>query len=141
MYASVSGQIHKVCSSEKEAIAKVRELIDLICNQQIEYEDNEKPREIYVLPQESNKIYDMREFVKNYLDNGYLYELKERFAKSMFTGLGRIKGKTVGILASQPQFDAGVINYDASDKAAAFVRFCDAFDIPGFCILMLKPLQ
>ena len=102
MYASVSGQIHKVCSSEKEAIAKVRELIDLICNQQIEYEDNEKPREIYVLPQESNKIYDMREFVKNYLDNGYLYELKERFAKSMFTGLGRIKGITVGILASQP---------------------------------------
>ena len=130
MHASVSGQIHKAYSSEKEAIAKVRELIDLICNPQIEYADSDEPRETYLLPEEPNKTYDMREFVKNYLDNGYLYELKERFAKSMFTGLGRIKGKTVGILANQPKFDAGVINYDASDKAASFVRFCDAFDIP-----------
>lgn len=130
MHASVSGQIHKVCSSEKEAIVKVRELIDLICNLQIEYEDSGVSRETYRLPEEPNKAYDMREFVKNYLDNGYLYELKDRFAKSMFTGLGRIKGKTVGIIANQPKYDAGVINCDASDKAAAFVRVCDSFDIP-----------
>lgn len=131
MHASVSGQIHKVCASEKEAIAKVRELLDLICNLKVEYDpDNQGEREFYNLPSEANKTYDMREFIRNFLDSGYLYELKEKFAKSMFTGFGRIEGKTVGIIANQPKFDAGVINYDASDKAAAFVRCCDAFDIP-----------
>lgn len=131
MHASVSGQIHKTCSSEKEAIEKVRELLDLICNLQIEYDKySDKLRKPYLLPEKTNKTYDMCEFVKNYLDYGYLYELKERFAKSMVTGFGRIEGKTVGILANQPKFDAGVINCDASDKAAAFVRYCDAFDIP-----------
>lgn len=131
VHASVSGQIHKLCSSEKECIAQVKKLIELICIPQTSFANKEENLEsLYQLPEKSNRAYDMREFIKNFLDDGYIFELKERFAKSMFTGIGRIKGRTVGILANQPKFDAGVINYNASDKAAGFVRFCDAFDIP-----------
>ena len=77
-----------------------------------------------------NKPYDMKELILKVADEGDFFEIQEAFAKNIVTGFGRIEGRTVGFVANQPMVLAGVLDADASRKAARFVRFCDAFDIP-----------
>ncbi|KXA88632.1 methylmalonyl-CoA carboxyltransferase, partial [candidate division MSBL1 archaeon SCGC-AAA259B11] len=73
---------------------------------------------------------DMHDLIEQICDEGYFFEVKERFAKNVITGFTRIGGKVVGIVASNPQHKAGVIDTDAADKYSRFVRFCDLFNIP-----------
>jgi propionyl-CoA carboxylase beta chain len=72
----------------------------------------------------------MKELIGKVVDEGDFFELSETFAKNIVTGFGRIAGRTVGFVANQPMVLAGVLDSDASRKAARFVRFCDAFNIP-----------
>ena len=72
----------------------------------------------------------MKELILKVVDEGDFFEIQEAFAKNIVTGFGRIEGRTVGLVANQPMVLAGVLDADASRKAARFVRFCDAFDIP-----------
>src|SRR6202012_1214386 len=74
--------------------------------------------------------YDMKELILKTADEGDFFEISEAFAKNIVTGFGRIAGRTVGFVANQPMMLAGVLDSDASRKAARFVRFCDAFNIP-----------
>jgi propionyl-CoA carboxylase beta chain len=83
-----------------------------------------------LVPSNPNKPYDMRELIEKIADEGDFFELQENFARNMITGFARIEGRTVGIVANQPMVLAGVLDSDASRKAARFVRFCDCFDIP-----------
>ena len=83
-----------------------------------------------VLPQDSRKAYDMREIIHPIVDPGTWFELKPEFARNILTGLARIDGWSVGILANQPEFMGGAIDIDASDKAARFLWLCDAYGIP-----------
>jgi len=83
-----------------------------------------------LIPTESNKPYDMRDVVRHVVDDGYFFELSPRFAENLLTGLARIDGRSVGIVANQPAVLAGVLDIDASVKGARFVRFCDCFNIP-----------
>ena len=72
----------------------------------------------------------MKELILKVVDEGDFFEIQEAFAKNIITGFGRIEGRTVGIVANQPMVLAGVLDSDASRKAARFIRFCDAFNIP-----------
>ncbi len=82
------------------------------------------------MPDSPNKPYDMKELIAKTVDERDFFEIQGAFAANIVTGFGRIDGHTVGIVANQPMVLAGVLDSDASRKAARFVRFCDAFEIP-----------
>jgi propionyl-CoA carboxylase beta chain len=83
-----------------------------------------------LIPDNPNKPYDMKELIQKVVDEGDFFEIQDAFAKNIITGFGRFEGRTVGIVANQPMVLAGVLDSDASRKAARFVRFCDCFEIP-----------
>src|SRR5580658_8830708 len=83
-----------------------------------------------LIPDNPNKPYDIKELITKTVDEGDFFEISEAFAKNIVTGFARIAGRTVGFVANQPMMLAGVLDSDASRKAARFVRFCDAFNIP-----------
>ncbi|MBF0250565.1 MAG: acyl-CoA carboxylase subunit beta, partial [Alphaproteobacteria bacterium] len=83
-----------------------------------------------LIPDNPNKPYDMKELIEKVVDEGDFFELKPDFAGNIITGFGRMEGHTVGVVANQPMVLAGCLDIDASIKAARFVRFCDAFNIP-----------
>ena len=83
-----------------------------------------------VIPENPSIPYDMREILINILDDKNFFEVQENYAKNIIIGFGRICGESVGIVANQPKFLAGCLDIDASKKAARFIRFCDAFNIP-----------
>ena len=74
--------------------------------------------------------YDIKDIIEPVLDNQYFFEVMPHFAKNVVIGFGRLNGRSVGIVANQPAYLAGVLDIDASDKAARFIRFCDCFNIP-----------
>jgi propionyl-CoA carboxylase beta chain len=83
-----------------------------------------------LVPDNPNKPYDIKELILKVVDEGDFFEISAAFARNIVTGFGRLAGRTVGFVANQPMVLAGVLDSDASRKAARFVRFCDAFDIP-----------
>jgi propionyl-CoA carboxylase beta chain len=83
-----------------------------------------------IIPPSANQPYDMHEVIRKTLDEGEFFELQPTYARNILIGFGRIEGKTVGVVANQPMAMAGVLDIDSSRKAARFVRFCDAFNIP-----------
>jgi propionyl-CoA carboxylase beta chain len=83
-----------------------------------------------LIPRNPNQPYDMKELIGKLVDEGDFFEIQEAFGRNILTGFGRIEGRTIGIVANQPLVLAGVLDSDASRKAARFVRFCDCFNIP-----------
>jgi propionyl-CoA carboxylase beta chain len=83
-----------------------------------------------LIPNHPNKPYDIKELIHKVVDEGDFFEIQETFARNIVVGFARIEGRTVGIVANQPMFLAGVLDSDASRKGARFVRFCDCFNIP-----------
>ena len=83
-----------------------------------------------LIPDNPNKPYDMRELISKVVDEADFFEIQDAYAKNIITGFARMEGRTIGIVANQPLFLAGVLDSDASRKAARFVRFCDCFEIP-----------
>ena len=83
-----------------------------------------------VVPESANQPYDIRDVINKVADSGYFFEVQERYAPNIVIGFARLGGNAVGIVANQPAFLAGVLDIDASVKAARFVRFCDCFNIP-----------
>jgi propionyl-CoA carboxylase beta chain len=92
--------------------------------------EREEPSLDTLVPDNPNKPYDIKELILKTVDEGDFFELSETFARNIVIGFGRIAGRTVGFVANQPMVLAGVLDSDASRKAARFVRFCDAFNIP-----------
>ncbi|MGO7427569.1 carboxyl transferase domain-containing protein, partial [Rhizobium ruizarguesonis] len=83
-----------------------------------------------LVPASSNKPYDIKELIRKVADEGDFFEIQASFAGNIVCGFGRVEGSTVGFVANQPMVLAGVLDSDASRKAARFVRFCDCFNIP-----------
>src|SRR5436190_669538 len=83
-----------------------------------------------IVPENPNKPYDMHQVIAAVVDDGYFFEVQQAFARNILCGFARLGGRSVGIVANQPAFLAGVLDIDASVKAARFVRFCDCFNIP-----------
>lgn len=83
-----------------------------------------------VIPGDPNVPYDIKDIIEPVVDNHYFFEVMPHFAKNIVVGFARLGGRSVGIVVNQPAFLAGVLDIDASDKAARFIRFCDCFNIP-----------
>jgi acetyl-CoA carboxylase carboxyltransferase component len=88
------------------------------------------PELVNIVPVDSRKSYDIHEVISRVVDNGWMMEIQPDFARNIVIGFARLGGSTVGIIANQPAWAAGCLDIDASDKAARFVRFCDAFNVP-----------
>lgn len=122
-----------------EALLQMRRLVDFLpasntaeipeieCYQPVTENDLSLDR---LVPDNANKPYDIRELILKTADEGDFFEIQPSFARNMVTGFGRVEGRTVGFVANQPMVLAGVLDSDASRKAARFVRFCDCFGIP-----------
>jgi acetyl-CoA carboxylase carboxyltransferase component len=83
-----------------------------------------------IIPDDANKPYDIKEVITKIMDSGQFFEIHENYAQNIVVGFARLGGHSVGIVANQPAVLAGVLDIDASEKGARFVRFCDAFNIP-----------
>jgi propionyl-CoA carboxylase beta chain len=138
-HASKSGVAHLTAADDRTCIAQVRELLSFIPSNNTEdppFRASSDPttREVpeldAMIPLESNKPYDVKEVVRAVVDDATLFEIMPQFAMNIVTGFARIGGHSVGIVANQPDVLAGVLDIDASVKAARFVRFCDCFNIP-----------
>jgi acetyl-CoA carboxylase carboxyltransferase component len=134
-----TGVAHFASEGEEECLKQVRRLLTFL--PQNNGEDTQffpssdsasraDPELRDIVPEDSSKSYDMKELIRRIVDVSDFMEVQEGFAKNIIVGYGRMDGKTVGIVAQQPSFMAGVLDIEASTKAARFVRFCDAFNIP-----------
>jgi propionyl-CoA carboxylase beta chain len=134
-----SGVAHFAADSDEHALRITRELLSFIPSNNLEtppfIETNDPVNRVdeklnAVVPESSNQPYDIREIVHSVVDDGYFFEVQEHYAQNIVIGFARLGGYSVGIVANQPAYLAGVLDIDASVKAARFVRFCDCFNIP-----------
>jgi propionyl-CoA carboxylase beta chain len=139
VHAAKSGVAEGAFDNDLEAMTQVRRLIDFLPGS-----NREKPpvRESFdepyrdeisldtLVPANPNKPYDMKELILKMVDEADFFEISSEWAKNIICGFARMDGESVGIVANQPQVLAGVLDIDSSRKAARFVRFCDAFNIP-----------
>jgi propionyl-CoA carboxylase beta chain len=138
-HASKSGVCHFVAPDDRACLAQTRELLGFLPSNNTEDPplrpsddpvDREVPELDSMVPAESNKPYDMKNVIRAVVDDGHLFEVHEHYAKNMVIGFARIGGRPIGVVANQPAYLAGVLDIDASIKAARFVRFCDCFNLP-----------
>jgi propionyl-CoA carboxylase beta chain len=138
-HASKSGVTHFVYPTGRDALEAVRYLLSFLPQNNQERAPYFAPTDRAdriddvldaIIPDSSNQPYDMLDVITTVLDDGEFFEVHEQFARNIVVGLGRLDGHTVGIVANQPAFLAGTLDIEASEKAARFVRFCDAFNIP-----------
>ena len=137
-HSTKSGVAHFVYETEEECMQGIKRLLDFIPQNNLENpikknfsETKSIDEELrQIVPEKSTEAYDVKEVINRVIDNKDFLEVHENFAPNIVVGFGRIKGDTVGIVANQPASLAGMLDINASDKAARFVRFCDAYNIP-----------
>ena len=138
-HSSRSGVTHFLCNTEEETLMSIRELLSFLPSNNMEEaplrpctDDPHREDESLqtVVPEDPNMPYDIKDIIEPVVDDQYFFEVMPHFAKNIVVGFARLGGRTVGIVANQPAFLAGVLDIDASDKAARFIRFCDCFNIP-----------
>ena len=139
VHASKSGVVEGSFENDFEALAQIRRLIDFLPANNKEqppvrpsFDDADRVDMSLdtLVPDNPNKPYDMKELIEKVADEGDFFEISPDFGRNIVVGFGRIEGSTVGFVANQPMSLAGVLDIDASRKAARFVRFCDCFNIP-----------
>ena len=138
-HTAISGVAHFAFPNETECLAQVRRLLDFLPSSNAEdapqLERTDDPDRLCpglstIIPEGANQSYDMMQVITDVVDNGDFMEVQPRNARNIIIGLGRLDGRSVGIVAQQPAHLAGVLDINSSLKAARFVRFCDAFNIP-----------
>lgn len=137
-HSTKSGVAHFMFEDEIQTLHNVRKLLSFLplnfMDKPVELQYDEPLNEIEklnsIVPSSPNKPYDMKEIIINITDDNNLLEVQPYYAENIITGFGRIGGMSVGIVANQPSVLAGVLDNNSSVKAARFVRFCDAFNIP-----------
>src|SRR5215217_4412523 len=137
-HAVKSGVTHFACSNEIEAINHVKKLLSYMpqnCEEtpfQLSYTagDERRPFLNSIMPENSNQPYDVREIIENVADSDSFLEVHKDYAENIVVGFARLAGRSIGIVANQPAYLAGVLDNHASVKSARFVRFCDCFNIP-----------
>jgi propionyl-CoA carboxylase beta chain len=135
----VSGVAHFAAESDEDCIALIRELLSFMPSNNMEEpprvatndDVNRVDAELDTfIPANPNQPYEMRELIKTIADEGHFLEVHQHFARNLVVGFLRLGGASVGVVANQPAFLAGVLDIDASRKGARFARFCDSFNIP-----------
>jgi propionyl-CoA carboxylase beta chain len=136
---SLSGVAHFLAENDGACLVNIRELLAYLplnnredaprmpCSDPADREDMSLDS---VVPPQSNAPYDIRDIVHRVVDSGVFFEVQEHFAKNIVVGFARMDGRSIGVVGNQPAVLAGCLDIDASTKAARFVRFCDAFNIP-----------
>ncbi|MGH3029034.1 MAG: acyl-CoA carboxylase subunit beta, partial [Gaiellaceae bacterium] len=136
---SKSGVAHFACDDEESCLEDVRYLMSFLPQNNLELPprmdtgddpDRQDADLDRIVPDNPNKPYDMRDVVHLVVDNGEFFEVQEHFARNIVVGFSRLNGRPVGVVGNQPNQLAGVLDIASSEKAARFVRFCDAFNIP-----------
>lgn len=139
VHTGKSGVCHLACDNDIELLLKTREFFDLLPLSNKEkapiketHDDEDRLNKSLntLVPINANKPYDMYEMIETVVDEGYFFELQPDYARNIITAFARMEGRTVGIVANQPLYLAGCLDINASLKAARFIRFCDAFNIP-----------
>ena len=134
-----SGVTHFSCANEIECINNIKALLSYMpqnCEDDapsVPYESNgneKRPALNTIIPDNANQPYDIREVIEGVIDDGTFLEVHKNYAENIVVGFARLAGKSIGIVANQPAFLAGVLDNNCSTKAARFVRFCDCFNIP-----------
>jgi acetyl-CoA/propionyl-CoA carboxylase len=138
-HASKSGVAHFIAKNEYECMDKIKKLLSFIPQNNTEesplmesLDDVNRidPNIINILPENPYEQYDMTQIIKSLVDNGEFFEIHELFAENILVGFARLGGRSVGLIANQPMYLAGALDINSSNKAARFIRFCDAFNIP-----------
>lgn len=136
IHNELSGNAHFLATSEKECFESVRKLLNYLPENNQEKPPRLKPADPEplnleeIVPVDPKKPYDVRDVIKAVMDKESFLEVQKYFAQNIVVGFARLNGNSVGVVANQPKILAGVLDVDSSDKAARFVRFCDAFNIP-----------
>ena len=139
VHSQVTGQASFVTKTEAESIELIRHLLDFLPSNHDEMPPSIKSTDdplrktdtlTDIVPANFKMAYDMRRVIKEVVDNGDFLEILPEFAPNIIVGFGRLDGQTVGVVGNQPMIMAGCLDYNSSDKAARFIRFCDCFNIP-----------
>ncbi|MGQ9598696.1 MAG: acyl-CoA carboxylase subunit beta [Anaerolineae bacterium] len=139
VHAQKSGIAHFVCADEESACREVRRLLGFLPSNNAEdpprREPSDRPDRLApeldsIVPEAPERAYDMKAVIRAIVDDGDFMEVQADFAPNLVVGFARLAGRPVGIVAQQPDVLAGVLDIDASDKGARFIRFCDCFNIP-----------
>jgi propionyl-CoA carboxylase beta chain len=138
-HSTKSGVAHFTGNDEEQTLMMIRELVSFLPSNNLEDppvkstidpSDREEEKLQNLVPADPNRPYDMHEIIQNVIDNKHFLEVQPQFAQNIIVGFARFAGQPVGIVANQPGHLAGVLDINSSVKAARFVRFCDAFNIP-----------
>jgi acetyl-CoA carboxylase carboxyltransferase component len=144
IHSEVSGVTDLVAKNDAECLATIRKLIgflplnfDSLPPRKDSLDDAARRLDNLdqIVPDDMKRAYNILQVIKAIVDNGDFFELKAKFARNLVIGFGRLDGHPVGFVANQPMFLAGSLDVDASDKAARFIRFCDAFNIPVITLM------
>jgi len=139
VHASKSGVTHFVAKNEQEGLLLIRKLLSFLPQNNLEDTPIQLTNDSItraddllneIIPDNPNKPYDMKEIILSLVDESEFLEVQSKYAPNIICGFGRFNGQSVGIVANQPKYIAGVLDINSSRKAARFVRFCDAFNIP-----------
>ncbi len=137
VHSEVTGNAHFFSKTEEDCFEQIKKLITFIPwhNQRkaLAFEPAEPKNEYKIeniVPEDPTKPYDVRNVIRAVVDNSDFFEIQELWAANIVIGFGRLNGETVGFVANQPMVMAGVLDCDSADKAARFIRYCDAFNIP-----------
>ena len=136
---SISGVAHFIAPDEKSCLDQVKRLLSYLPSNNLEspaeietHDDLNRiiPELDSIMPDNSNKPYDMKDIISRVVDDGDFFEVQQYYAGNIITGFARINGRSIGIIANQPKVLAGCLDINASDKAGRFIRTCDAFNVP-----------
>jgi acetyl-CoA carboxylase carboxyltransferase component len=138
VHSEKSGVCHVAADSEADTLYLIRKLLMYLPQNNMEdppFLASDDPLRMddrldTIVPDDPNKPYDVKELLRMIVDNGQFFEIHENYAANVVVGFARLGGHSVGILANQPAVLAGVLDIDASEKGARFIRFCDSFNIP-----------
>ncbi len=139
VHSEVSGVSHFSFPDEQSTMEAIRKLLSYLPQNNIEdppfLDIGDDPNRIddslaALMPDSPNKPYDVRDIIARLVDSSDFFEVQPNYAKNIVVGFARLAGRSIGIIANQPRYLAGVLDINASDKAARFIRFCDAFNIP-----------
>ena len=138
VHSEKSGVAHLTASNDLQAIEDIKKLLSYIpqnCEDSApelpyEIEDEIRNNLINIVPENPNQPYDIKEVIHGIIDQESFFEIHKDFAPNIVVGFARLAGKSIGIVANQPAYLAGVLDVQSSQKAARFVRFCDCFNIP-----------
>ncbi len=139
VHSEKSGVCHVAADSEADTLFLIRKLMSYLPQNNMEdppfVPTGDDPLRMdesldTIVPDDPNKPYDIKEVIRRVVDNGQFFEIHENYAANIVVGFARLGGHSVGVVANQPAVLAGVLDIDASEKAARFIRFCDAFNIP-----------